>query len=434
MTQNSPNLGARMPLFIGVFATILLVGGFGTWAIRATLAGAIIAPGQIQVDQNRQVVQHPDGGVVQTILVDEGDLVAAGAPLIRLDSTLLRTDLAIVEGQFFEVMARRARMEAERDFTDTLTFDPELAARAEIDNEVAGLIRGQQNLFNARRMSREQQREQLLRRKDQINSQIDGIFAQRDAITRQLELIEQELDAQKSLLDRGLTQANRVLALQREQASLAGSIGQLTANAAESAGRQTEIDLQLLNLDTSLQEEAITRLRDLQVTESELRQQRSALEERLSRLEVRAPVSGIIYDLSVFAERSVIRPADPLLYIVPQDRPFVIASRVQIINVDEVAVGQTVFIRFSAFDANDTPELLGRVMQVSPDAFVDEATGQSYYRAEIEPLDGELEKLGDLVLIPGMPVEAFIRTRDRSPMTYLLEPLADHLRRAFRES
>lgn len=283
-------------------------------------------------------------------------------------------------------------------------------------------------------MSREQQREQLLRRKDQINSQIDGIIAQRDAITRQLELIEQELDAQKSLLDRGLTQANRVLALQREQASLAGSIGQLTANAAESAGRQTEIDLQLLNLDTSLQEEAITRLRDLQVTESELRQQRSALEERLSRLEVRAPVSGIIYDLSVFAERSVIRPADPLLYIVPQDRPFVIASRVQIINVDEVAVGQTVFIRFSAFDANDTPELLGRVMQVSPDAFVDEATGQSYYRAEIEPLDGELEKLGDLVLIPGMPVEAFIRTRDRSPMTYLLEPLADHLRRAFRES
>lgn len=434
MTQNSPDLSARMPLLLGLFALVLLIGGFGTWAIRATLAGAIIAPGQIQVDQNRQIVQHPDGGVVQAILVDEGDLVAAGDPLIQLDATLLRTDLAILEGQFFEAVARRARMVAERDFSDDLVFDPELIDRATTDPNVADLVRGQENLFNARRATRTQQREQLLRRKDQISSQIDGIVAQRVAIERQLELIEQELETQQSLLDRGLSQANRVLALQREQASLAGSIGELTANAAEAAGRQTEIDLQVLGLDTAQLEEAITRLRDLQVTESELRQQRNALLERLARLEIRAPVSGIVYDLSVFAERSVIRPAEPLLYLIPQDRPFVIASRLQITNVDEVVVGQQVRLRFSAFDANDTPELLGRVMRISPDAFVDDATGQSFYRAEIEPLSGELDKLEGLILIPGMPVESFISTRDRSPLAYLIEPLADYFSRAFRES
>ena len=430
----TPDLSARTPLFVGVFAMLLLVGGFGTWAVRATLSGAIIAPGQIQVDQNRQIVQHPDGGVVQSILVDEGDLVAAGAPLIQLDPTLLRTDLAILEGQLYEAMARRARMEAERDFADALSFDPELMAVAARDETIAGLLIGQQNLFAARIVTRQQQRQQLEKRKEQIGNQIEGIVAQRTAILRQLDLTEQELATQQTLLDRGLSQANRVLALQRDQASLAGSIGELTANAAEAAGRQTEIDLQILSLDTALQEEAITRLRDLQVTETELRQQRNALRERLDRLAVRAPVAGIVYDLSVFAERAVIRPAEPLLYIVPQDRPFVIASRLQITNVDEVVVGQNVRLRFSAFDANDTPELQGRVVRISPDAFFEEATGQSYYRAELEPLPGELDKLQGLILIPGMPVEAFILTRDRSPLAYLIEPFADYFRRAFRES
>ncbi len=434
MNQTSPDLSARTPLIVGLVAMVLLVGGFGTWAVRATLSGAIIAPGQIQVDQNRQIVQHPDGGVVQSILVDEGDLVTAGAPLIQLDDTLLNTDLAILEGQLFEAMARRARMEAERDFADHMTLDPELQAKAAESEAVAELLLGQQNLFEARRISRDQQREQLLRRKDQIDSQIQGINAQLDAIQTQLGLIEQELATQQDLLDRGLSQANKVLALQREQASLAGMIGELTANSAEAAGRQTEIDLQVLGLESTQQEEAITRLRDLQVTESELRQQRNALLERMARLEVRAPVSGIIYDLKVFAERSVIRPAEPLLYLVPQDRPFVIASRLQIINVDEVVVGQEVRLRFSAFDARDTPELVGRVMRVSPDAFVDQNTGQSYYSAEIEPLPGELAKLEGLTLIPGMPVESFIRTRDRSPLSYLVDPLADYFRRAFLES
>ncbi len=430
----APDLTARRPLVIGAVALLILIGGFGTWSVRANLAGAIIAPGQIQVEQNQQVVQHPDGGVVARIAVSEGDSVAAGDVLIQLDPTLLQTDLAIVEGQLFEAMARRARMQAERDFADQVTFPDLLLTLADSRPDVAELIQGQRNLFDARRATRAQEREQLARRKAQIGSQIEGVDAQRVAVVEQLALIEQELEGQQSLLDRGLAQAGRVLALQREQAALAGRIGELVAAIAEAEGRQTEIDLQILSLETLQREEAITRLRDLQVTEAELAQQRNALLERLSRLDIRAPVSGVIHNLTVFAERAVIRPAEPLVYVIPQDRALIINSRIQPFNVDEVFVGQDVRLRFSAFDMRETPEILGTVTRVSADAFADQATGLSYYRVEIVPKVEELEKLQGLTLVPGMPVDAFIRTQDRTPMSYLTEPLTVYFTRALRES
>ncbi|ABV91887.1 type I secretion membrane fusion protein [Dinoroseobacter shibae DFL 12 = DSM 16493] len=424
---------ARRQLLIGGIALAILVGGFGSWSVMANIAGAIIAPGQIEVDQNRQVVQHPDGGVVQRIAVDEGDTVATGDLLIQLDPTLLQTDLSIVEGQLFELMARRALLVAERDGQEEVIFDEELLLVSATSPEVADVMDGQRRLFEARNTSVETETEQLTRRRAQIGNQIEGIEAQQTALTQQLDLIEQELADQQSLLDRGLAQASRVLSLQREQARLLGSVGELTASKAEFEGRQTEIDIEILKLSTSRREEAISRLRDTQAQESELKQQRQALRERLSRLDIRAPLGGIVYDLSVFAERSVIRPAEPVLYIVPQDRPLIITSRVNPINVDEVYVGQEVNLRFSAFDQRLTPELKGKVVSVSPDAFVDEATGASFYRVETAPQEGEMEKLEGLDLIPGMPVEAFIRTADRTPIEYFVKPLSDYFNRAFRE-
>jgi len=424
---------ARRQLLIGGIALAILLGGFGSWSVMANIAGAIIAPGQIEVDQNRQVVQHPDGGVVQRIAVDEGDTVESGALLIQLDPTLLQTDLAIVEGQLFELMARRALLVAERDGLDEVVFDEELLLAAATRPEVAEVMDGQRRLFEARNTSIETETEQLTRRKAQIGNQIEGITAQQTALAQQLDLIEQELADQQSLLDRGLAQASRVLSLQREQARLLGSVGELTASKAEFSGRQTEIDIEILKLSTSRREEAIARLRDTQAEELELQQQRRALRERLDRLDIRAPLGGIVYDLSVFAERSVIRPAEPVLYIVPQDRPLIITSRVNPINVDEVYVGQEVNLRFSAFDQRRTPELKGRVVSVSPDAFVDEATGASFYRVETAPQEGEMDKLAGLDLIPGMPVEAFIRTADRTPIEYFVKPLTDYFNRAFRE-
>lgn len=426
---------ARRPLIIGFLGLFVLLGGFGTWAVISTIAGAVVAPGRIEVDRNRQVVQHLDGGIVDAIIIDEGDRVNAGDTLMKLDDKLLTSELIITEGQLFELMARRGRLEAERDGRSDINFDPELSQAAAGRPEVLDLIRGQTNLFRARQETITKESQQLEKRRIQIADQVTGIKAQQTSLGTQLNLIQRELVNQQNLLAKGLTQASTVLALQREQASLEGRLGELTAAEAQAEGRITEIDIEILKLDTAQREGAITRLRDLQYRELELAETRRSLLERLNRLDIRAPVSGVIYGLQVHTPRSVIRPADPVMYIIPQDRPLVIASRVDPINVDEVFEGQEVTLRFSALDQRKTPELFGVVKQVSPDAFTDEATGVSYYRAEIELAEGEAARLPEgAVLVPGMPVEAYIRTNDRSPMAYLIKPMADYFSKAFRES
>ena len=421
----------RGPMTAGLLALVLLVGGFGTWAVMAQITGAVITSGQIEVDRNRQVIQHPDGGVVAEILVDEGDTVAAGDQLIKLDATTLQSELAIVEGQLFELMARRGRLEAERDGIETLTFDPILMA-APTGSE---LMEGQRRLFDARLESTKRATEQLDQQRAQIASQLDGISAQQTALDTQKTLISQELGDQQKLLDQKLVQASRVMGLQREEANLLGRVGELTASAAQAAERMTEIDIQVLTLTTTRREESITRLRDLQYNELELSERRRTLVRQLDRLDIRAPVSGVVYGLQVFAEQSVIRPADPVMFLVPQDRPLVIATKVRPVDIDQIHLGQDVILRFSAFDQRRTPELHGKVTLVSADIFQDEATGMAFYQAEIQLNEGEATRLPeDMVLIPGMPVEAFVRTADRSPMDYLLKPLADYFAKAFRES
>ncbi|WP_019953475.1 HlyD family type I secretion periplasmic adaptor subunit [Yoonia vestfoldensis] len=423
----------RRYMIIGTAALAVLVGGFGTWSVMAEINGAVITSGQIEVDRNRQVVQHPFGGVVAEILVVEGDSVAEGDLLISLDPTDLQSELAIVEGQYFEILARRARLEAERDDATALVFDPILLGAG--TPEAAELMQGQERLFAARLETSLQSIDQLTQQRAQIASQITGITAQQTALQTQQGLIARELADQQSLLDRGLSQASRVLALQREEASLLGRVGELTAQAAQAAERMTEIEIQVLGLASARREEAITRLRDLQFNQLELAERRQTLLRQLDRLDIRAPVSGIVYGMQVFAPRSVIRPADPVLFLIPQDRPLVIATQVQTTDIDQVFVGQDVTLRFSAFDQRRTPELAGRVTLLSADAFQDEVTGQSFYRAEVQLNDGEIQRLpADLALLPGMPVEAFVRTGDRRPMDYLIKPLADYFTRAFRDS
>ncbi|WP_411889317.1 HlyD family type I secretion periplasmic adaptor subunit [Yoonia sp. SDW83-1] len=429
----STRWSAKRHMTVGLIALVILVGGFGTWSVMAQITGAVITSGQIEVDRNRQVVQHPDGGVVEEILVDEGDTVEAGALLIRLDPSVLQSELAVVEGQLFEILARRGRLEAERDNLDRPVFDAVLLEADNADAET--LINGQIRLFEARLESSKRAVEQLTQQRAQIASQLNGIEAQQTALSTQRDLIARELTDQQSLLDRGLAQASRVLALQREEADLLGRVGELTAQAAQAAERMTEIEIQILGLSTSRREEAITRLRDLQFNELELSERRRTLRRQLDRLDIRAPVSGIVYGLQVFAEQSVIRPADPVLFLIPQDRPLVIATEVQVIDIDQIHLGQEVTLRFSAFDQRRTPELKGEVTLISADAFQNENSGLSYYRAEVQLNDGEIDKLpSDMTLIPGMPVEAFVRTAERSPMQYLLKPLADYFAKAFRES
>ncbi len=426
---------ARWPLIVGFVGLAILVGGFGTWSVRTQIAGAVVATGRIEVERNRQVVQHPTGGVVAEIRVNEGDVVEAGDLLIELDPTRLTSQLVITEGQLFESIARRGRLEAERNDAEEVTFLPELVELAAENEEVAELMEGQRNLFHARRDTLSKSQEQLEKRQSQIGNQIEGIDAQIVSLEEQLELIEEEMGNQQSLFDRGLAQASTLLALRRNAANLRGQLGELAANRAEAEARITETEIEELSLITQRREDAITQLRDMRHNELELREQRAATKEELDRLDVRAPVSGIVYSMTVQTPRSVVQAAEPILYLVPQDRPLVIAAQVDPVHIDQVLVGQSVNLRFSALDQRTTPELVGQVSLISADAFEDEATRATYYRAEIVLAPGEIDRLGSgVVLIPGMPVEAFIRTADRSPLAYLTKPLRDYFIRAFRET
>ncbi len=333
----------------------------------------------------------------------------------------------------FEIVARRGRYEAEQIGAPTITFDPLLT---EVGGDAAArLMEGQSGLYEARQAAEAAEIEQLARRRAQIANQIDGIRAQQGALTTQLTLIAEELTNQQSLLDRGLAQAPRVLALQREEAALTGQAGELAATVAQAEGRMTEIDIEVLRIATTRVEEALTRLRDLQYNELELREKRRSLLTQLDRLEIRAPLSGVVYGLRVFSPRSVVRPADPVLFLVPQDRPLIITTQVEPRDIDQIFVGQEVTLHFSAFDRRTTPELFGRVVQISADAFQDETTSVSYYRAEIELSEEEKDRMPDgITLIPGMPVEAFISTDQRTPLEYLVKPLSDYFAKAFRES
>lgn len=425
---------ALRPLLIGLLALAILVGGFGAWSVMANIAGAVVASGRIVVDRNRQVVQHPDGGVVEEVLVAEGEAVEEGAVLIRLDPSQLRSELAIVEGQLFELMARRGRLEAEREEATEITFDPELVEEARRDPEVSELLAGQARLFEARNESQAKEVEQLRNQREQLGNEVEGIDAQMAALERQQALIAEELENQQSLLDRGLAQASRVLSLRREEARLAGTLGDLKARRAQAMARIAELEISELQLRSRRREEAISRMRDLQFNERELAEQRRSLIRQLDRLDIRAPVAGVVYDMRIFGRQSVVRPADPVLYLVPQDRPLVIEARVEPIHVDQVFPGQDVMLRISAFDMRSTPDLFGSVTQVSADAYVDEQSGNSWYRVEIQLPEAELGKLPEgTTLLPGMPVDAFIRTSDRTPLAYLMEPLSEYFDRAFRE-
>jgi HlyD family secretion protein len=424
----------RAPLVLGWLALCALVVGFGTWAMGTQISGAIIAPGQVVVERNRQVVQHPEGGVVAKVMVRDGDRVAAGAVLMRLEDRALRSQLARVETRLFEVMARRARLEAERDGAARIAFDPRLRARAVRHPGLAGAMAGQRRLIEARAKSMDREQAQVRRRRAQTAKQIEGISAQEAALRRQLELIERELTDQTALWQRGLAPVARVLSLRREEARLRGTMGELAARRAAAADRAAEIELEGLKLRSRHREAAITELRELHPRELDLAEERRALRKRLSRLEVTAPVAGVVHDLQVFGPQAVVRPAAALLYIVPQDRPLVIQARIAPSDIDALHAGQKVNLRFSALHQGVTPNVPGRITHISADILQEAGSGPAYFRADIRLERNARADLPEgLTLLPGMPVEAFFKTGAQRPMAYLLKPLTDYFIRAFRE-
>jgi HlyD family secretion protein len=432
--MTSSRFAVQRPVLSGLAATLVLIAGFGLWATQTQISGAIVAPGRIEVERARQIVQHPDGGVVERILVSEGQLVAAGQSLVRLDGAALVSERTIVEGQLSKLAVRSARLVAERDAKAELLFPDAILDHAATSPEIAAQLDDETRLFLARAATLAEQRDLLTRRIDQIRAQSTGIAAQSAALTTQLDLIEQELAAQQGLLDKGLTQAGTVLALQRERARLAGQLGELAATLARSDGQVTEVEIQISSLTTRRREEATAELHQIGPTILELEERHRALSERIDRLDIRAPVAGIVLGLQVTTPRAVLRAAEPVLYVIPQDRPLVITTRISPIQIDEVTVGQPADLVFSAFSARDTPHLSGRVTLVSADALTEPQTGATYYTAEVQLDTGEVARLGDRALVPGMPVEVFLQTGQRTPLAYLVQPFADYFGRAFRES
>jgi HlyD family type I secretion membrane fusion protein len=379
------------------------------------------------------VIQHPDGGVVGDILARDGDSVSAGDVLLRLDGTFLRSELAIVENQIAETFARRARLIAERDALDAPDFAGAPNLETVSSDSLSELVDGQLNLFLARRSSLNQERRSLQEQQTQIRRQIEGLEAQLVALNRQRELISEELEDAQSLFERGLIQGPRLSELLREDARLQGELGNLTAMVAEAETRISGLDIEILRLEEGRREDAISQLRDLGLSEIELLERRLSLVERIARLDVRAPVSGVVFASRVVAEQSVVQAAEPMMYLVPGDQPLQVEARIDPIDVEQVFPGQDVALMFTTFNRRTTPEVPGTVIRVSADAERDEATGVPYYQAIIEPSAEILADLPELSLRPGMPVEAFLKTEDRTPLAYLTQPLTVYFQRAFRE-
>ncbi|NNK77986.1 MAG: HlyD family type I secretion periplasmic adaptor subunit [Litoreibacter sp.] len=432
--KSSKSLSTLAPLAAGFLSIFLVLSGTLAWGLAIEISGAIVTPGIVEVSGDLQIVQHPDGGVVSAVAVHEGELVMQGDILIRLDPGTLSSKLQISEARLFEAMAAISRLEAERDNRSDIAFAPLLLNEATRSPWVETLIEDQVQLLHVRSEARKQLAAQLLRRKSQITDQISGIRAQLQATRAQSSLLEAELDNQQQLQQKGLSSSGRILALEREKARLQGLEGELTAAAAQSTGRLVEIDQQALLLKSQRMEETLSKLRDLRQSVFELTEKRESLKLKLTRLKVPAPVSGRVFGLKAFVQNSVVAPADPLMFIVPQDRALVVGSKVKPSDVDEIFPGQDVALRFPAFKSDPMVEIEGTVATISADVLTDATDGRQYYKVEIELEHAHLYGVEPPKLIPGMPAEVYIQTGKRTAISYLTKPLTEYFRKSLRES
>jgi HlyD family secretion protein len=416
----------------GLAVAFLLVGGLGVWAATTQIAGAIVAQGLVVVETNVKKVQHPTGGVVGEIFVKNGTRVEAGDLLIRLDETLTRVNLQMVTKQLDELAVREARLKAERDDAPTFAVPEVLLARTE-ESEIKEILKGEESLIRSRRESMTGQKSQLTERSLQLGKEAEGIAAQIAAKRKEIGLIADELEGLAVLEAKQLVTTTKVAALKREKARLEGELGQYEAAAAQTSGRKAEIALQIVRLEQELKTEVVKELREVQSKTAELIERRIAAEDQLRRVDIRAPQSGVVHQLAVFTQGGVINPGEPILLLVPEGDRLVIEARIAPKDIDQLSIGQTTHIRFSAFDQQTTPQVAGEVISISADLTRDPATGESYFTARIAMPEAELAKLGANKLQPGIPADIQIKTQDRTALSYLMKPLSDQINKAFRE-
>jgi HlyD family secretion protein len=436
MTGSSEPRGARssirLHLMIGLAMVIVLAGGLGGWASTAEISGALIAPGSIVVESNVKKVQHPTGGVVGELLAHDGDLVKAGDVVVRLDDTVTRANLAIATKNLDGLWARAARLEAEQQGLDKVTFPPMLLNRAG-DPDVKNIIANETKLFEVRTNGRVGQKAQLRERITQLNEEIAGLDAQEQAKDQEIALVEKELVGVSSLYDQHLVQLTRLTTLQRDAARLAGERAQYVASKAQAKGKITETELQIIQVDKDMVSDVSKDLRETNDKIGEYVERKVTAEDQLRRTDIRAPMDGMVEQSTVHTVGGVITAGDAIMLVVPQADDLQVEAKVNPQDIDKLQIGQKTLLRLSAFNQRTTPELNGVVSRVSPDVTTDQRTGQSYYTIRVSMPPEEVARLGEAKLIPGMPVEAFVQTGDRTMLSYLIKPLKDQLMRAFRE-
>lgn len=423
----------------GLLTVVALVGGLGAWAATSQIAGAVIAQASVVVESNVKKVQHSTGGIVGEILVREGDRVAAGDLLMRLDETQLRANLQIIAKQLVEAVVRQTRLLAERDQDGVRKLQDTLAQRLSRErhappvDELEELVQSELQLFETRHRAREGQKAQLRERIAQLTEEISGIAAQRDAKSREIDLVRRELASIETLEAKQLVSINRITSLRREAARIDGERGQLQAAVAQARGRIAEIELQILQVDNDLRAEVSKELREMQGKEAELIERRIAAQDQLTRVDIRAPQAGTVHQLSVHTVGGVIGPAEQVMLIVPDGDRLVIEAKIAPQDIDQVRARQRAYVRFPAFNQRTTPEIGATVLRVSADLMKEPQTGFTYFTARLEPTTDDLARLGGQHLIPGMPAEVHIRTGARTALSYLVKPIEDQFARAFRE-
>lgn len=431
-TSSEVKISSKGPVLAGLFMFLALFVGGGGWLYAANLSGAVIATGTVAVQGKPKTIQHLDGGIVAQINIADGSKVKKHDVLIKLDQTLLDANLQIYKGRLREATARRARLIAERDGDTKIAWDDSLLQLLDIKDDKA-VKEGHKKLFEARRTSMNGQVEQLREQGEQFKNQIKGVNALKSSKERQQKMLTEELSNIQNLKDKGLVTNNQVMGLERQREELSGQLGEHDAEIARIENSINESEIQILQIERELRQSVLTELREVEQEVNDMTQQLQSTVEQLKRVEVRAPVDGIIHELSVFTIGGVIGPGAPIMQIIPQDDEFVIEANVEPQFIDELYAGQEAAVRFSAFNQNSTPELFGEVSGISANVVVDEQTGAAFYKVRVGVSDEELARLNGQQLIPGMPVEAFIKTRERTALNYLIKPLLDQVNRAFRE-
>jgi HlyD family secretion protein len=404
-----------------------VLGVAGIWAICVPLSAAVIVPGTLVVQSKVKEIQHPTGGVVAQILAHDGERVSQGDLLVRLDDTQVRANLQVVTKQLDEVHVRIARLLAERDGKDDLSFPPEFAAANE------PLITSERALFKARAVTRQGQKDLLRNRIVQLGQQVVGLEAQIESKIAQIGLISSEQQGVQSLYDRQLVPLTRLTALQRDSARLEGDRGQLLSSIAETKSKISESELEIIRVDQQFRSEVMKDLREAQDKEAELAERKVAAQDQLDRIDIRAPTAGTVHQLSVHTIGGVIRPADVILQIVPESDELQIEARLQPTDIDQAWIGQNTHVRLSAFNQRTTPQFDGVVSYVSADLSRDARTNASFYTVRVSLKAEEARRIGNLQLVSGMPAEVFLQTGSRTMMSYLLKPITDQLQRAFSE-